>query len=538
MGIIETAQSEGAKRFQKLDFIPWCREYIYVKFDGKWIPFSFDGHEYLRQIYNLPFEPRFSAQKAAQTAISTYAMLRNLYLGEKYAITIVYYFPTDTDVQDFSQDRFNPMIDHSEHLSSMMTFDKADNLGLKQIGQSSIYFRGVVSKRKVKSVDADGIVKDEVDEANQENLEFAEDRVLHSTFKWIMELSQPSIPDFGINESFMLSDQRFWMVKCPACGRQNNIVEQFPDNLKTKGKGDKLIAWIGCKRCGKKLDTQRGEYVPKHPSRSKDHIGVQVSQLFTSTVDAKFIYEKLRKATRPAKKKNLYVSLIGLPYMDSELYPFSERLFLENESRENYGFAKEAGSSFMGIDVGDICHVVVLGWTGNRLRLIHLEEILADDKERFHNVIEKFRSFFVIDAMPYKTLGKGLCLRYKGWGAIQYFKGDTLTEGTEGENEFEVPCVKHDRTESIDEMNDVFKESFFIMPNPKALKPDEAALYETFKKQVKMLEKTEEEDKNGYPRYVYKKRVNNHFGMALNSAYIAFRIGKGYFAPTVDPIFG
>lgn len=536
--IIALVGSYGKERFEKPSgFLAWSRRNIRLVIKGTLVPFDIDGHEYLEEIFNLPDVPRITHQKAAQMAISTTELLRALYRMDRYAIKGVYYFPTDDDVKDFSQDRCNPIIDNSEYLSSKMSYDKADNLGLKQMDHSSLYFRGVWTKRKVKSVDADFVTKDEVDEANQENLVFSEDRVLHSAFKWITELSQPSRPDFGINRSFKLSDQRFWHVKCPKCGRLNNIVESFPSNLMHKGKGDNLIAWIGCTRCHAKLPTTKGQWVPAYPSRSKDHVGFLESQLFSSTTNALDIFKKFTGATLLAEKKNFWISMIGLPYYDPELQPISDELMASCESKE-FGFLREAQSSFIGIDVGDVCHATVWGWTGYRLRLLWCEEILSDDFDGFCKLIERFRGYFVIDAMPYKNLAKRLCMKYQGWGSIQYFKGEALQEKSEGEGEFQVPVVMHNRTESIDEMVELFREGFFVLPNPKKLAPDELERYEKFKSQMKALEKDKTLDKSGYEKTEYKKNVANHYGMSSNSGLIAFRVGRGSFTPSVDPVVG
>ena len=44
----------------------------------------------------------------------------------------IYFFPTDHDVSEFSQDRFGPAIDESEYLSALVR--DTDTVGLKQIG--------------------------------------------------------------------------------------------------------------------------------------------------------------------------------------------------------------------------------------------------------------------------------------------------------------------------------------------------------------------------------------------------------------------
>lgn len=522
-------------RFKEKDLLEWAFHYINLNIGGKLKSFSLDGHEYLREIYTACDVEREVFQKAGQMAISTYALIKTFYRADRFAIKIIYYFPTDEDVRDFAQDRANVLIDNSPYLSQKMVYDKADNLGLKQIGNSSIYFRGVYTKRKVKSVDADMIVKDEVDEADQENLIYAEDRLLHSQFKWIIELSQPSRPDFGINRSFKKSDQRYWMVKCSGCGRWNDIVESFPKNLFVKGKGESLKAWIGCTRCKKSLDVQKGQWVAKFPGR-KDCRGYLVSQLFSSTVDATFIFKKFNGAILTSEKKNLYNSIIGIPYHDPQMCPVTDTVL--DACIGSDGFERKAYSSFIGIDVGDICHVVILGWTGYRLKVLWLEEVLATNRERFEQIIETYKGFFVIDAMPYKPLAKYLCKKYYGWGAMQYFNANELITKHERDGEADIPVVKHDRTTSIEDMVSLLQEGFFILPNPKKLNEKELEVFERFRFQLKNLEKEKVMDARGYEKIEYKKNVANHFGMALNSAFIAFQIGRGTFTPRIDPVFG
>ncbi|HNX59297.1 MAG TPA: phage terminase large subunit family protein [Spirochaetota bacterium] len=534
---IEFVGKLGNDKFKELTFLEWCEKHIRLVRNGALLPYSIEGHDYLKEIFELPDVPRETHQKAAQMTISTTTLLRQLRRMDRYALKVGYYFPTDEDVADFAQDRANPIIDNSDYLSGKMRYDKADNLGLKQMGNSSLYFRGVWTKRKVKSVDLDAIVKDEVDEADQENLVFAEDRLLHSSFGWITELSQPSKPDFGINRTYKKSDMRMWFVKCPKCGRWNNLVESFPKNLFHKGKGNNLTAWIGCTRCHAKLTTSKGEWVASHPSRSKDHVGFLESQLFGSEITATDIYTKFIEATLLSEKKRFWISIIGVPYYDPEMQPISDELLESCEVKE-YGFERSAQSAFIGIDVGDVCHATVWGWTGYRLRLLWCEEILSDDFDGFCRLIERYRAYFVIDAMPYKNLSKRLCLKYFGWGSIQYFKGEALTEKKEGEGEYEVPVVMHNRTESIDEMVDLFREGFFVLPNPKKLAPDELERYERWKSQMKALEKDKTVDKSGYEKSEYKKNVANHYGMSTNSGLIAFRVGRGSFTPPVNPVVG
>jgi phage terminase large subunit GpA-like protein len=59
----------------------------------------------------------------------------------------------------------------------------------------------------------------------------AKERLAHSAYKRIIELSNPSLPDLGIDEAYHNSDQRHWTLKCPACGRWVSLEREFPLKL-------------------------------------------------------------------------------------------------------------------------------------------------------------------------------------------------------------------------------------------------------------------------------------------------------------------
>jgi len=231
---------------------------VHIKTPGGYNRFSFKGHEYLEEIYKKQHSDEV-IEKAAQVGISTYFLLKAFWLCDTCHAKVIYYFPTDSDVSDFSNDRAKPMIEGNEYLSSKMS--EIDNVGLKQIGDSSIYFRGMFSKTRVKSVDADYIILDELDEAKQDHKEFARDRILHSALCWMAQLSQPSIPDYGIDAEFKLSDQRFWHLKCPSCGHWNCLEETFPECFFERKPSDPKYPaekyYRGCIKCAAELDMSR-----------------------------------------------------------------------------------------------------------------------------------------------------------------------------------------------------------------------------------------------------------------------------------------
>jgi len=173
--------------------------------------------------------------------------------------------------------------------------------------------------------------------------------------------------------------------------------------------------------------------------------------------------------------------------------------------------------SYMGVDVGDTMHAVVLHEAGDGKLVIHWLEEIHDDWSRLDKLmLDHEVEVCVIDAMPYKNSAKDFCRRHPGKAYIQYFKGDTLKVGSEGEGDRAVPKIHIDRTESLDDTVDYFKKGEIMIPDR-----SEYEVVEIFLDHLKMLIKDVKEDAAGNKKFVYRKNCPNHFGMAVNSARIA-----------------
>src|SRR6266566_2709515 len=159
-----------------------------IRLDGR--PFSFESHEYLRDIYN-DTSPHVVLSKAAQIGGTTWAILRSIHAC-KNGLNVIYYFPTKTDVLDFSKSRVAPLLADNPFLGRLLT--DTDTAGLKRIGSAHLYLRGMQSTVGLKSVPADMLVFDELDEATPEARSLAKERLAHSDYKRIVELSNPSLP--------------------------------------------------------------------------------------------------------------------------------------------------------------------------------------------------------------------------------------------------------------------------------------------------------------------------------------------------------
>ena len=526
-----------------LPFHEWIgKAQIYLR--GK--KYSTDKHEYLDQIIR-DNHPDQTFEKSAQVGISTLVLMKAIYVAEHLGKKSIYFFQDDSAVSDFSNDRCQPMIEASPYLSSVAT--GISNVSLKQIKAGTIYFRGLFSKGKAKSVDADAIFLDELDEAKKDNIQFAMDRLLHSDLQWVHALSQPSFPGEGIDERFIESDQHYWMLKCPKCGEYNSLEMDFPQNfIKISDKQKKLFHpkatyYRGCRKCYAKLDMKAGEWVARYPSRVKRgyHLSYLYTQVYPKTlpsIASKIMaeYEDARRSQ--SKLARFTISVIGYPYAGGNVRITDSLL---DECEGDYGWASSAVGAFMGVDQGDMLSVAIGILSRDTIKFIYYEETQVWGRlEYLMNQFGIHRC--VIDAMPNKHSAKTFASKFQGRVSIQYFGSRSLKIDKEMlENRIPIDTVHVDRTDSLDGMQDRMEGGYLQMPSRSKCEGLALTKIEDARRHLKALVSRIEENNYGYLKRVYVsgRGVENHLAMAMNSACIAaYELGQ-HSAPTmVVPIFG
>jgi hypothetical protein len=506
-------------------------------------PYSFEGHEYLEAIVDDD-HPDQTFEKGAQVGISTVALLKGLYVADHLGGKCVYYFQDDGAVSDFSSDRAAPVIRESDYLGERVR--DTDRVGLKQIGAGSLYFRGLFTKGKAKSVDADFVILDELDEAKQEHKEFALDRLMHSDLQWVFALSQPSFPGYGIDAEFQDTDRRYWFLRCPACGARQCLELDWPAQFieltprERKSRPDGTTHYRGCKKCAARLDMAAGEWVAESPSRNRR--GYHLSQLFSQIRPANYpnLATKLMAEFDAARRSQLkmgrfMISVVGFPYAGANARITDELL---DACEGTGGFLREASWSFMGVDQGDMLAISI--WVRQAAGLVcaWIEE--TEDWARLDALMVRYgTAMCVIDAMPNKDSAKEFACRHRGRVHIQYFGGKELRTGGElHRGKTSVPVVTVDRTDTLDATVDGLEAGMFTLPDKSALSGRDLAAYLRFRSHLKMLIARIEETKTGRQQRVYLRNVQNHHGMALNSARIAaFELGVKPPATGTPPLF-
>jgi hypothetical protein len=476
-----------------------------IRLDGR--PFSFEGHAYLRAIYD-DTSPHVCLVKAAQVGGSVWAILRSVHACLSQ-LSVMYCFPTRTDVLEFSKSRITPLIADNPILARSIT--DVDSAGLKKIGDSYLYLRGMQSAIGIKSVPADMIVFDELDEATPDAKKRALERLSHSGYKRVVELSNPSIPGYGIDEVFQRSDQRHWHLRCPGCQRWTSPVLEFPRELGRDipifGEGTDGSVRLVCPGCGDELDPEMGEWVPLFPGRESR--GYLISQLFSSTVTPKEIHEEYRTTRFPER---FYTLKVGIPWADRSNRLQPDEIFACCGDHQLATRMESGQRCTMGVDVGKQHHVVIsAAYEGGRRKIVYLG--VHASFEELDALIDDFRvQLCVIDAMPEIHATRAFAQRHRGRVYVNYF--NESQRGSAAWN-YGDHIVQENRTEALDAARDAIRQREVVLPR-------RCPLVETFATHLcNDVKQLQEDEETGEAKFRYIRTGADHFGLAFVYEHIA-----------------
>lgn len=463
--------------------------------------FSFVGREYLLQPY-ADEHPYQVHKKCTQVGITTKAIFSALFnCINLYPKGVLYLFPTEKDVRDFSRTRVNTILSYNPEISKYIT--DADNMGLKQIRKAFLYLRGTRSRSGAKSIPADKLIADELDEMDLSVYELALERLADSTFKHIELLSNPTIPDFAIDKEFQESDQQHYLLKCPHCGQWNNLNDTFPKCLYERAKDDVILA---CFKCGKELDKSCGEWVAKYPS-NKNIRGYQYTQLFAANVTPLEILTKYRKAKVNGKLQNFYNLTLGLAYVSAKDRLTVEQVLSLRDEEFPENFFQLDGNCYMGVDQGKDLHIVFK----KRVREKILTYPVVEVEYKELNKYMKYVTRCVIDALPETRNAKNFAGKFPGKVYLNYYN---INQKESYKWNDEKMTVEENRTESLDASHSLIADGDVVLPFTDSAEEYAEHCHNTAKKLY-------EDDETGSRRYVWLKLGPDHFRHADNYATIA-----------------
>jgi len=472
-------------------FYEWVKD---ITLDGK--PFTYDRHEYLIEPYKDSHLHQVE-MKATQLGLTSKAMLRVAY-GARYGgyRGILYLFPSKSDVTDFSKGRIDPLIDENPDTIGAWLKD-TDASNIKRIWNAFLYLRGMKSRVGLKSIPVDFIIMDELDEAPQNAVDMAVERMAHSEFKEILKLSNPTLPDYGIDAAFQETDQRYWLLKCEKCGDYTCLEDTFPDCLKTVN-GRVIRA---CQKCHAELNPSIGQWVAKKPSITEKR-GYHYSQLFSHYVEPGDILHQFRTTNNLTDFYNLK---IGNAYVEA-----TNRLSIQEVLGlcSNYRIvSQDKGPCYMGVDQGKDLHIVI----GKKNpeeggQIVHIE--VYKDWEELDRLMRSFNvSRCVADALPETRNARAFAERFKGKVFLNYYNIHQKGSYAWNEKELIVSC---NRTESLDASHKEIMDQSIVLPK-------ECEIVKEFAQHLhNVAKKLEEDEETGSKRYVYVKLGVDHFRHSFN----------------------
>jgi len=499
--------------------------------------YSFDGHMALREPL-LDESKEVVFLKGSQVGITTGLLGQCFYRLDVGSWDVQYFLPTTTLVERFTAGKVDRLITRNPHLSVMVRsrheIDKKskDTIEIKSFRDAFLFIKGIDSARSILSDPGDMIVFDEVDQLNQKHMKQAKDRLLHSKYGFRRYAGVGMMPGLGIDKIYAeLSDKRVRVFHCPACGKDDQVLaDLFPDNARQNGDGD---WYFGCINCGVELDRDNdARWVAQKECGGMP--GYRISALDIKAISANYIMQLYQEAEGDMTAKAVFRSTVlaipdagaGQPITDAVLKSCEGDYFML--PRSNY--------SFLGIDVGNICHLYIrqakpeIGTP----QVIHIEKIVQTNLvQRVVELDKRFRfQVVVIDRKPSLTTATQLADalgRHRVY--LQEFKGST----------FETSDYK-----PIAESNDIFKQvtmdrdiwldgytGMFANTDieiPKKGEGEHGMLMEEFWQHHKALQKVLEYTSKGLKYASYRKNVENHFAFAGCFSDAAHKIWFNKFA--------
>jgi hypothetical protein len=298
-------------------------------------PYMMFGHEFQRDVLQSTYR-RQCAKKSPQmfglTEIMVIRSLHGMRYG-RYPQGVLYLFPTDDEVGDFSKSRFKPFL--SNNRKSIGKYVKeTDTASVKRVGNAFLFFRGSrlkdiegsqKSSSKLKALPVDCLVGDEIDEMDQGALTLSLGRMDHSLVKDEFYLANPTVPDYGIDKMYQSSDQRVWALECASCGRENVLELEFPNCLqrltfsnisatRSPSKNGDVIRI--CKKCASEINPRKGYWIPQFPDRTQDMVGWWISHLNSMYTDPKEIINEWEDPEIDMVR--FYNRRLGMAYIKAE----------------------------------------------------------------------------------------------------------------------------------------------------------------------------------------------------------------------------
>lgn len=301
---------------------------------------DFNTHRYLFDIYRDESE-NLCCIKAGQIGFSTLAILKTIWLAGGRKQRIGYILPTEAMVEKFVGSKVNPIIQENPVILQMAK-DK-DTVKQKQMGKGFIHYVGAQTPTSAIMLTMDRLVIDEYDKAPQNILELFNSRLQHAknAKKWVF--SNPTLPNFGVDRFWEISDKKMWHVKHLANGMGCKKIYVLDETCI-----DYQAEIFRCPSCKLEItneDRRKGEWIA---TTHGEWSGYWIPLWLNPMISAKQIV----KAKATSTKEYFANFVAGLPYINTSNTMTEAMLDANLTNRIN----SQEGRVIIGIDTGQNIH--------------------------------------------------------------------------------------------------------------------------------------------------------------------------------------
>lgn len=382
-------------------------------------PFSFDGYHFQQQIAD-DMHPNLSCIKISQVGLTETQIRKILgFLIRNRGTKGIFSFPDIKMFRRVSKARIKPLIDGEAVFNTIDDEDSVRAMDLYQLKESFLYVTAS-TEGDATSTDADIVFNDEVDLTDQKMLALFSSRLQNSVHKIKQGFSTPTHAGFGIEANYNVSDQHEYLVKCDGCNhwqlpmfnRQFITIPGLPDRINEFHEIDETLSLDldlnvhpHCEQCHRPLDLSRAdnrEWVAKYPGRSAR--GYRVRPFTSNRLSVKYQIDQLIEYKRLDFIRGWYNTVQGESYNDANarLNPADIEACMSGSALTP--LIAEGTPVFIGVDMGQTCHIVLLVPTPKGLpRAIHFETCHVD--KLLDRVAELRKSYNIVngatDRHPY-----------------------------------------------------------------------------------------------------------------------------------------
>lgn len=482
-------------------------------------PLDFHEHRYLFDIYR-DTSPYLCCIKAGQIGFSTMAILKTIWLSRNQRIDIGYILPTVEMVQKFVGSKVNRMAQQNPIINSW--FKEKDSISQKQIDENYIFYLGAQTDRSAIMLSLDMLVADEYDKAPQEVLETYESRLQHSRYGYKWVFSNPTIPDFGVDRFWNMSNKKVWHVK-HSCGEIYPLDESCIDYTAEVYRCPKCKDEINdeCRRKGEWIATAEGKWS-----------GYWIPLWIAPHMSA----DKIAEYKRTKSKEYFYNFVAGLPYINTT--NMLSQGILESNLIDKVN--SQDGRIIIGVDTGHNIHYTLANKDG--IFYHGYCKSVAEDPtpgydpyEELDALMHRFpRSIMVADQGGDLIGIRKLQAKYKGRVYLCWFTKETknheLFRWVDEENGVQVCKVLVDRNRAIQLVVDELKEQRFPIWGSRE---DWQPYFDHWLNIYRVQEVQGEEGDPQYNwRWVWKRKGADHWALATVYA----RVGLDRFSQDLATI--